>query len=74
MKTFTPAQELVVKHYLGGEFAHIRDPEVVPDLGDGLLTFLVNEAGDAVDAAEFKGMLQRAIDQLRSLAGEINPL
>lgn len=73
MKTFTPAQELVVKHYLGGEFAHIRNPEVVPDLGDGLLTFLVNEAGDA-DTTEFKDMLRRAIDQLRSLHDEINPL
>ena len=74
MKTFTPAQELVVKHYLGGEFAHIRDPDVVPELGDGLFTFLISEAGDAADTTEFKGMLQRAIDQLRSLHDEINPL
>lgn len=74
MKTFTPTQELVVKHYLGGEFAYIHDPEVVPDLGDGLFAFLINEAGAAADTTEFEDMLQRAIDQLRSLHDEINPL
>lgn len=39
--------------------------------GDGLLTFLVNEAGDAADGAEARGMLIRAAQQILFVAGKL---
>lgn len=66
----TPLNELqrrAADHYEGGEFAYITSAEQAKTVGDGLFAFCVVEAGDAADAAEYVGMLQHAIDQLRSL-------
>ena len=67
----SPTQQYVVDHYEGGEFAYITSPEQAKTVGDGLFAFCVAEAGDAADAEEFTGMLERAIDQLRSLHDEV---
>ena len=70
-KDLTPLQAQVAAHYQGGEFEHIESQHDAQNVGDGLFTFCVNEAGDAGDKAEFINMLNRAIDQLRSLVGEL---
>ena len=64
-------QEEVATHYQGGEFAYIKSLDVAQNVGDGLFTFCINEAGDAGDKPELVSMLNRAIDQLRSLVGEL---
>ena len=71
VQQLSPLQKLVATHYQGGEFDVIKDTELAQDVGDGLFTFCINEAGDAGDKAELIGMLNRAIDQLRSLVGEL---
>ena len=70
-KDLTLLQAQVAAHYQGGEFEHIESQHDAQNVGDGLFTFCVNEAGDAGDKAEFINMLNRAIDQLRSLVGEL---
>ena len=70
----TPLQKLVATHYQGGEFGHIETQAAAQDVGDGLFTFCINEAGDASDKAELIAMLSRAIDQMRSLVGELEEL
>ena len=70
-RRLTPLQALVVAHYQGGEFDHIEIQDDAQNVGDGLFTFCVNEAGDAGDKSEFVNMLNRAIEQLRSLVGEL---
>lgn len=67
----TPLQAQVAAHYQGGEFDHIETQDVAQNVGDGLFTFCINEAGDASDMDELIRMLNRAIDQLRSLVGEL---
>ena len=67
----TPLQAQVAAHYQGGEFGHIETQGDAQNVGDGLFTFCINEAGDAGDKAEFINMLNRAIEQLRSLVGEL---
>ncbi len=67
----TPLQAQVAAHYQGGEFDHIESQHDAQDVGDGLFTFCINEAGDAGDKTELISMLNRAIDQLRSLVGEL---
>lgn len=67
----TPLQAQVVAHYQGGEFDHIETQRDAQDVGDGLFTFCINEAGDAGDKTELINMLNRAIDQLRSLVSEL---
>ena len=67
----TPLQAQVAAHYQGGEFGHIETQDDAQNVGDGLFTFCVNEAGDAGDKAELIDMLNRAIEQLRSLVGEL---
>ena len=58
-------------HYQGGEFGHIETQDDAQNVGDGLFTFCINEAGDASDKGEFIDMLNTAIAQLRSLVGEL---
>ena len=70
-RRLTPLQAMVATHYQGGEFGHIETQDDAQNVGDGLFTFCVNEAGDAGDKAEFINMLNRAIEQLRSLVGEL---
>ena len=67
---FTPLQKRVAQHYAGGEFAHILDTDELPDCGDTLFRFCILEAGDAAVGGEFWGMLDVAINELRSLQGE----
>ena len=67
----TPLQAQVAAHYQGGEFDHIESQHDAQDVGDGLFTFCINEAGDAGDKSELINMLNRAIEQLRSLVGEL---
>ena len=64
-------QEEVATHYQGGEFAYIKSLDAAQNVGDGLFTFCINEAGDAGNKPELVNMLNRAIDQLRSLVGEL---
>ena len=71
VQQLTPLQALVATHYQGGEFDHIETQDVAQNVGDGLFTFCINEAGDASDKAELIAMLSRAIDQMRSLVGEL---
>ena len=70
-RRLTPLQAMVATHYQGGEFDHIETQDDAQNVGDGLFTFCVNEAGDASDMDELIRMLNRAIDQLRSLVGEL---
>ena len=67
----TPLQALVITHYQGGEFDHIETQDDAQNVGDGLFTFCINEAGDAGDKSELVNMLNHAIEQLRSLVGEL---
>lgn len=67
----SPLQKLVANHYHGGEFSRIETQDDAQNVGDGLFTFCVNEAGDASDKGELIGMLNRAIDQLRALVNEL---
>ena len=71
VKQLTPLQALVAAHYQGGEFDHIETQRDAQNVGDGLFTFCINEAGDAGDRPELISMLNRAIEQLRSLVGEL---
>ena len=70
-RRLTPLQAMVAAHYQVGEFGYIETQDDAQNVGDGLFTFCVNEAGDAGDKAEFINMLNRAIVQLRSLVGEL---
>ena len=75
MKTpLTPLQRLVAEHYCGGEFAHIETQEEAEDCGDTLFSFVIREAGDAGGAPDYVGMLDTAINQLRSLQAEMEDL
>ena len=74
VKQLTPLQALIATHYLGGEFDHIETQDVAQNVGDGLFTFCINEAGDATDKGELIAMLSRAIDQMHSLVGELEGL
>lgn len=67
----SPLQKLVATHYQGGVFDHIETQADAQDVGDGLFTFCINEAGDAGDKPELINMLNHAIHQLRSLVGEL---
>lgn len=70
-QTLTPLQQRVADHYEGGEFAFVTSVAQAKTVGDCLFVFVLAEAGDAADdAEEFTSMLERAIDQLRSLRGE----
>lgn len=69
--SLSPTQQYVVDHYEGGEFTYVTSVAQAKTVGDGLFAFCVAEAGDAADAEEFTGMLERAIDQLRSLRDEV---
>ena len=70
-KDLTLLQAQVAAHYQGGEFNYIETQDDAQNVGDSLFTFCINEAGDAGDKAEFINMLNRAIEQLRSLVGEL---
>ena len=70
-KDLTLLQAQVAAHYQGGEFEHIESQHDAQNIGDGLFTFCINEAGDAGDESDLINMLNRAIDQLRSLVGEL---
>ena len=70
-KDLTLLQAQVAAHYQGGEFEHIESQHDAQNIGDGLFTFCINEAGDAGDKSELINMLNRAIHQLRSLVGEL---
>ena len=70
-KDLTLLQAQVAAHYQGGEFEHIESQHDAQNIGDGLFTFCINEAGDAGDKPELINMLNHAIHQLRSLVGEL---
>lgn len=60
-------QRFVIGEYVGGEFSDITDPLQAKDVGDGLFTFLLDEANDSEDLEDFHNMLCRAIGQLQQL-------
>ena len=70
-RQLTALQKLAANHYQGGEFGHIENQDDAKDVGDGLFTFCINEASDASDMSELVHMLNQAIEQLRSLVGEL---
>ena len=70
----TPLQAQVAAHYQGGEFGYIETQDDAQNVGDGLFTFCINEAGDAGDKSELVKMLNRAIEQLRSLVSELEAI
>ena len=70
-RRLTPLQAMVATHYQGGQFDYIETRDDAQNVGDGLFTFCINEAGDAGDKSELINMLNYAINQLRSLVGEL---
>lgn len=68
---FNPLQGLVAKHYEGGEFSHMTGTDELDGCGDTLFSFAILEAGDADNNQELYLMLEGAINQLRSLQGEL---
>lgn len=70
-KDLTLLQAQVAAYYQGGEFDYIESQHDAQNVGDGLFTFCINEAGDAGNKSELVNMLNRAIEQLRSLVGEL---
>ena len=71
VQKLSPLQKLVATHYLGGQFDDVTNTKLAQDVGDGLFTFCINEAGDAGDKVELIAMLNRAIGQMRSLVEEL---
>ena len=67
----TDLQQQVIRHYMYGEFDHIKSIEEAETVGDGLFLFLMNEARDAADQEEYLGMLGLAEQQVRSVMNEI---
>ena len=75
MKTpLTPLQRLVAEHYCGGEYRHIQTQEQADDRMDTLFSFVIREAADCSGPFDYVGMLDVAINQLRSLRGEFEDL
>jgi hypothetical protein len=62
-----PIQQLVAKHYCGGEFAHITDTDEVVECGDTLFTFLMVEADDVSLNSEYRRRLLTADTQISDL-------
>lgn len=69
--SFNRFQNHVLEHYCGGEFSAIETEQQINECGDTLFVFLMREAHDAEDFDNFYRMLETAIDQLRSIQGEI---
>jgi hypothetical protein len=67
----TPLQQLVAKHYCGGEFNHIGTQEDAEDAGDTLFSFCIREAADMSGPYDLAGALDRATSELRSLSQEV---
>ena len=67
----TDLQQQVIRHYMYGEFGHIRSVEEAKTVGDRLFLFLMNEARDAADQEEYLGMLGLAEHQVRSVMNQI---
>lgn len=73
----SPLQQLVAKHYAGGEFSHFADIHQLYACGDTLFVFVMLEAADAKSRntqdtfKQFDNMLEQAIRELRSLQAEL---
>ena len=65
-------QQLVIKHYCGGEYAYCKPLEEAFAAGDPLFHFVLGEACDAEGTLEYLGMLTLAINDLRSLRAEVD--
>lgn len=65
---FNEAQRLVANTYEDGAYADITVTDDAKDLGDGLFTFLIDEAGDAGDLEDLDLMIDIAIRQLQDLS------
>lgn len=62
-------QKKIAELYCNGDMAHVQTLEEAQNCGDGLFTFLLNEAEDADgDPEEFQRMLESAISQLQNLS------
>lgn len=70
----TVIQNQVALHYEAGDFDYIKTVEEARNVGDGLFTFLVHEAGDAENFVEFVGMLARAAGQINDLTDEMDKI
>lgn len=65
-------QKEVASYYSDGEFAHTKSLDAAQNVGDGLFTFCINEAGDAEGIADLIDKLNRAIDQLSALVDSLD--
>jgi hypothetical protein len=72
VQEFSPIQMEVVTKYQGGEFSMITPRDDLDELGDGLFTFVVHEAGEAADREEYISMLRTAIADLEGLLEAID--
>lgn len=67
-KAFDPIQQEIVEKYCNGDMMHVTSVPAAQHCGDGLFTFLINEAAEAKgDKQEFLRMLSSAQDQLDDL-------
>ena len=65
---FDPVQQAIAYNYCNGDMEHVTSVEDAQHCGDGLFTFLINEASDADgNMDEFLRMLDSAIRQLEAL-------
>lgn len=67
----TLVQKAIAELYCGGDMSHIETLEAAQNCGDGLLTFLINESGDAENISEYLDMVAIARDQLDRLSGDL---
>lgn len=62
-----PTQQRVAAIYCDGEYKHVSTEEDAANVGDGLFTFLINEANDVPDIEEFVEAMGTALDQLETV-------
>lgn len=67
----TEVQKAITELYCEGDMSHVTTLEAAQNCGDGLLTFLINESGDAENISEYIGMVASARYQLGELLGDL---
>lgn len=67
----TGVQKAITELYCEGNMSHVATLEAAQNCGDGLLTFLINESGDAENISEYLDMVAIARDQLDRLSGDL---
>jgi NTP pyrophosphatase (non-canonical NTP hydrolase) len=71
-KPLTKFQRLVAETYEGGEFSWVRTEEGSENVGDGLFSFLIREAGQAGKSPdELLRMMRKAEEEVREVADAV---